>query len=128
MLKVVEVRTKKQLKKFVTFPFKLYSDNPYWIPPLLVDEMNTLRWDKNPAFSYCKARYWLVYKDNKLAGRIAGIINQRAIESGVRNTPGLDGLTLSMIRMWQNAFSSSLRIGPGRKGCPVSRAPWGFAI
>lgn len=80
MLKVVEVRTKKQLKKFVTFPFKLYSDNPYWIPPLLVDEMNTLRWDKNPAFSYCKARYWLVYKDNKLAGRIAGIINQRAIE------------------------------------------------
>lgn len=80
MLKVVEIRTKKQLKKFVTFPFKLYGNHPYWIPPLLVDEMTTLRWDKNPAFSYCQARYWLVYKDDRPAGRIAGIINQRAIE------------------------------------------------
>lgn len=80
MLKVVEVRTKKQLKKFVAFPNKLYGKHPYWIPPLRVDEMTTLRWDKNPAFSYCEAKYWLVYKDNKPAGRIAGIINHRAIE------------------------------------------------
>ncbi|HHY81777.1 MAG TPA: GNAT family N-acetyltransferase [Clostridiales bacterium] len=80
MLKVVEVKTKRQLKKFIEFPYKLYANNPYWIPPLRIDEMNTLRWDKNPAFSYCKARYWLVYKNNKIAGRIAGIINYRAIE------------------------------------------------
>ena len=46
MLKVVEVKTKKQLKKFIMFPYKLYANNPYWIPPLRVDEMTTLRWDK----------------------------------------------------------------------------------
>jgi GNAT superfamily N-acetyltransferase len=39
--------------------------------------MNTLRWDKNPAFAFCQAKYWLAYKDGKLAGRIAGIINPR---------------------------------------------------
>lgn len=80
MLKIVEVKTKKQLKKFIMFPYKLYANNPYWIPPLRVDEMTTLRWDKNPAFAYCKAKYWMVYKDNKPAGRVAGIINYRAIE------------------------------------------------
>ncbi len=80
MLEVVEVKTKKQLKKFIEFPYKLYAGNPYWIPPLRSDEMNTLHWDKNPAFAYCRARYWLVYKDKELAGRIAGIINQKAIE------------------------------------------------
>jgi len=85
MLKVVEVKTKKQLKKFIEFPYQLYANDPYWIPPLRSDEMNTLRWDKNPAFSYCKARYWLVYKDNKIAGRIAGIINYRAMEKWGHN-------------------------------------------
>jgi len=81
LLRVVEVKTKKQLKRFVEFPYKLYAENPYWIPPLRSDEMNTLRKDKNPAFAYCRARYWLVYKGDKLAGRIAGIINQRAIDA-----------------------------------------------
>jgi GNAT superfamily N-acetyltransferase len=80
LLTVVEVKTKRQLKKFVEFPFQLYKNNPYWIPPLRADEMNTLRWDRNPAFSYCKAKYWLVYKNGRMAGRIAGIINRRAIE------------------------------------------------
>lgn len=80
MFKVVEVNTKRQLKRFVEFPYELYKGNSYWIPPLRSDEMNTLRKDKNPAFAYCRARYWLIYKDGKLAGRIAGIINQRAID------------------------------------------------
>ncbi|MDD2502397.1 MAG: GNAT family N-acetyltransferase [Clostridia bacterium] len=80
MLKVLEVKTKKQLKRFIDFPYELYAGNPYWIPPLRADEISTLRWDKNPAFAYCQARYWLVYKDNQLAGRIAGIINHEAIE------------------------------------------------
>ena len=80
LLKVLEVKTKKQLKRFIDFPYELYAGNPYWIPPLRADEISTLRWDKNPAFAYCQARYWLVYKDNQLAGRIAGIINHEAIE------------------------------------------------
>ena len=80
MLNVVEVKTKRQLKRFIDFPYELYADNPYWIPPLRVDELSTLRWDKNPAFSYCEARYWMVYKDNQIVGRIAGIINHEAIE------------------------------------------------
>lgn len=77
---IKEVVTKKELKQFIEFPFSLYQENPYWIPPLLMDEYETLRADKNPAFDYCRAKYWLAYKDGKLAGRIAGIISQRYIE------------------------------------------------
>ena len=43
---------------------------------MLSDEMNTLRKDKNPAFDYCEADYWIAYKDGKPVGRIAGIINK----------------------------------------------------
>ena len=85
MLRVVEVKTRKQLKCFIEFPYKLYSNNQFWIPPLKFDEMNTLRKDKNPAFEYCYAKYWLAYQDDTLVGRIAGIINRRAIEKWEQN-------------------------------------------
>jgi len=77
---LVEVENRKQLKQFVRFPLKLYRGNSYYVPLLNFDEMNTLRKDRNPAFEFCDARYWLAYKDGKLAGRIAGIYNKRYAE------------------------------------------------
>ncbi|NMB62661.1 MAG: GNAT family N-acetyltransferase [Chloroflexi bacterium] len=74
---VQEVKTIPMLKKFVDFPYQLYKDNPYWVPSMRANVLNTLRWDKNPAFAYCQAKYWLAYNDGKLAGRIAGILNPR---------------------------------------------------
>jgi len=79
-VQIREVITRSDLKKFIEFPFSIYRDNQNWIPPLLMDEYHTLRREKNPAFEYCQAKYWLAYKDGKLAGRIAGIVNRRYIE------------------------------------------------
>jgi len=77
---IKEVTGRRDLKKFVSFPYKLYAGSKYWVPPLRFDEMNNLRKDKNPAFDFCEAKYWLAYKDGKIVGRIAGIINRRYIE------------------------------------------------
>jgi hypothetical protein len=77
---IKEVITKKELKKFVKFPADLYKDNQYWVPPLVLDEIQNLRKDKNPSFEYCEARYWLAYKADKIVGRVAAIINHRANE------------------------------------------------
>lgn len=71
------VRTKKDLKKFVEFPFKLYRKNPYWVPPFRKSILETLDRDKNPAFETCDAELWLAYKNGKIVGRIAGIVNHR---------------------------------------------------
>ena len=79
-IQIKEVQTKKDLKNFVLFPYKLYKKNKYWIPHLIKDELETLMSDKNPAFEYCEAKYWLALKDNKIVGRIAGIINHKYIE------------------------------------------------
>lgn len=80
MIQVKEVTTLREIKKFVQFPHKLYANNPNWVPALIADEINTLRKDKNPAFEYCESKYWLAYKDDKIVGRVAGIINHRYIE------------------------------------------------
>lgn len=80
MVEIKLVSTKKELKEFIRFPHDLFRGNEYWVPPLDSDEMDTLRKDKNPAFEHCEAEYWLAYKDGRIAGRIAGIINHTANE------------------------------------------------
>ncbi len=75
-----EVSSRADLRKFVRFPFSLYKNNKLWAPPFMRDELKTLDRKKNPAFDHCIAKYWLAYKDEKLAGRIACIINEKIVE------------------------------------------------
>ncbi|HEX7357256.1 MAG TPA: hypothetical protein VF270_06085 [Ignavibacteriaceae bacterium] len=76
-LTLQEVTSKKQLKKFIAFPYDLYKENKYFIPPLRFDEMKTLNKNVNPAFEFCDSKYWLVYKGDRVVGRVAGIINTK---------------------------------------------------
>lgn len=78
---ITRVSTKKELKKFIRFNYELYKDNPYSVPDLCSDMVNTFTKGKNAAFEFCEAEYFLAYKDGKLVGRIAGIINHRANET-----------------------------------------------
>jgi GNAT superfamily N-acetyltransferase len=75
MITIKEVNSKKELKQFVTFPFSLYKNNPYWIPPIIKDEMVVFDKKKNPAFENSEANLFLAYKNNKIVGRIAAIVN-----------------------------------------------------
>ncbi|WP_417195635.1 GTP cyclohydrolase [Bizionia sp.] len=75
MIQLHEVKNKKELKRFVTFPFSLYKDSKYWVPPIISDEVGTLSADKNPAFLHADARFFLAYKNNEIVGRIATIVN-----------------------------------------------------
>ena len=83
---IKEVSSKNDLKKFVQFQYDLYKDNKYWIPPLKRDEITDLSKDKNPAFDFCESKMWLAYKDGKIVGRIAGIINRHYIEKWKDNS------------------------------------------
>ena len=79
-IQIKQIQNKKDLKKFILCPYKLYKKSNYWVPPLIKGELETLMSEKNPAFDYCEATYWLALKDNKHVGRIAGIINHKYIE------------------------------------------------
>ncbi len=79
-IEIKKVENKSDLKKFIKFPHKIYKNNPYWVPLLHFDEINTLDKKKNPAFEYCEAEYWLAYKDGEIVGRIAGILNKKSNE------------------------------------------------
>jgi GNAT superfamily N-acetyltransferase len=76
-ISIKEVSSKADLIKFISFPKTLYKDNNYYIPTLKTGELKTLSPDKNPAFEFCKAKYWLAMEDGQVVGRVAGIINKR---------------------------------------------------
>lgn len=75
---IKKVSSKKELKTFIRFNYELYKGNPYSVPDLYDDMLNTFSPKKNAAFEFCEAEYFLAYKDNKVVGRVAAIINNRA--------------------------------------------------
>ena len=84
-VKVVKVGTRSELKEFVRYGYRLYKDCPYYVPELYEDAMNTLRKDRNAAFDFCEADYFLAYRDGKVVGRIAAIVNRNANERWGQN-------------------------------------------
>jgi len=78
LIEIKKVETKKELKTFIDFHYDLYEGNEYDVPNLFSDDMNTLSKDRNAAFDFCEAEYYLAYKDGKVAGRVAAIINDLA--------------------------------------------------
>lgn len=66
------------MKVFVRFANKLYKGNRYYVPSMPFDDLNTLDKDKNGAFDFCEAEYYLAYKDGQVAGRVAAIVNHKA--------------------------------------------------
>lgn len=79
-IQIKRVETKKDLKRFIEFHYDLYKGNPYDVPNLYSDEVNTLSKNKNAAFDFCEAEYYLVLKEGKIVGRVAAIINHKANE------------------------------------------------
>ena len=78
MTTIQRVTTKGDLRKFARFNYHLYKGNPYSVPDLYSDIMRTFSKDRNPAFKFCEAEYFLAYQDNRIVGRVAAIINHKA--------------------------------------------------
>lgn len=69
------VENSSDLMKFIKFPWVVYKNDPYWVPPLLMDRKKILNKQKNPFFQHAQADYFLAYRDKKIVGRIAAIKN-----------------------------------------------------
>ena len=84
-IKLVDKKNKQELKTFIRFNYELYKNNPYSVPDLYQDMLNTFNPKINAAFEFCEADYFLAYKDGKLVGRVAAFINKKANETWEKN-------------------------------------------
>ena len=75
MISIKEVITKKELKAFVKFPFSLYKNSNFWVPPIISEELQTFDKNINPVFQNADGRFFLAYENGKIVGRInAGLM------------------------------------------------------
>ena len=85
-IEIRKIDTKCGLKKFVKWGIDLYKGNECFVPPLVMDDVNTLDPKNNPAFDFCESIYFMAYDNGKPVGRIAGIINNVVNEKTGKKT------------------------------------------
>ncbi len=125
-LVIKEVIDKKQLKAFIEFPCQLYKNHQYYVPPLHFDEEGTLNKKKNPAFDYCEARYWLAYKNDKVVGRIAAILNHAYIEKWKNNYMRFGWIDFEDDAAIPKALLAEVEQWAKEKGMDAVHGPLGF--
>ena len=70
-VQIIKVVSKKDLKNFIKLPWEIYKDDPYWVPPLIMDRKNLLNKRTNPLYQHAEMDMFLAYKDSVPVGRIA---------------------------------------------------------
>ena len=122
-VRIVEAVTKREMLDFFRFPMKLYAGCPYYVPPLLLDELETFNRAKNPAFETADARLFMALRGHEIVGRIAGIVSPAANEKdGVRdvrfgwfdcmNDPGAARALFDAVSAWGRTLGMETMSGP----------------
>lgn len=120
---IKKVSSPKELKTFIHFNYELYKNNPYSVPDLYDDMLNTFSPQKNAAFEFCEADYFLAYKDNKVVGRVAAIINRRVNETWNKkevrfgwidftDDPEVSSALLKQVEEWGKERGMEAMVGP----------------
>ena len=126
MIEVKEVLTAGQMNKFATYPIKLYKGCPYYVPNLLSDEKATFNPKKNFSLEKNKCKAFLCYKDGKLVGRIAGLINYKDNElTGKKMIRFSRFECVDDIEVFKALFKAVASFGK-ENGMEEVHGPWGF--
>lgn len=124
MLEIKEIQpTKKNLKAFTKFQIDLYDGNPWYVPPLISDDVQTLSPSLNPAHDFCDQVLYMAYRDGKVVGRIAGIINRQVNEKERERAarfgfidfvddPEVSAALLGAVERWSRDKGMNKLIGP----------------
>ena len=128
MIKIITVKNSKQVKDFVMFPFKLYKDCEYWVPPIINEEIEAMDTSKNPVFKNAEAEFYLAYDDQEnIVGRIAAIVNWVEIKDQKKNKLRFGWYdTIDNIEVSKKLIEKALEFGKERK-LEFIEGPVGFS-
>ncbi|RCU42424.1 N-acetyltransferase [Chryseobacterium lacus] len=125
-ISVIEVKSAKEMMAFITFPMELYKNNKNFVPPLIAEEKEIWNPRHNPALQYSEARLYLAYRDQKIVGRTAAIINFKEKEE-----LGIDKVRFGWIDFIDDPEVSQVLIEKikdfaRKKNIPKIEGPMGF--
>ena len=119
---IEEVRNRRDLMTFIRFPWKIYQEDRYWVPPLIKDQLQKFS-PNHPFRSHSEMILLLAYRGGEVTGRIAGIIDHSFIEVHPEKTgffgffestedAHVTGLLLSSVKDWLRGHGMEKMIGP----------------
>jgi GNAT superfamily N-acetyltransferase len=122
-IQIQEVVTKRDLKAFIKFPWRIYKGDPNWVPPLISERLDYLNPEKNPFFTHAKAAFFLARQGREVVGTIAPFVNEtpgRQTEQAVGGFGFFEVLEdyqvaqrlLDTAREWVRARGQALLRGP----------------
>lgn len=76
---IVPVRSKADLDRFIRVPWRIYGDDPQWVPPLVFERRQHLDPKANPFFRHAEVQLWLALRDGQPVGRISAQVDQAAL-------------------------------------------------
>ena len=109
------------------FPLELYRGNPYYVPDILASQVADMQKDKNPAFAFCQAKAFLAYRDDKIVGRIQGILNDRANASFDRKYMNFTQVDFIDDDEVVDALFDTVENWARELGCEAMHGPLGFS-
>lgn len=74
------LRSKQDRRNFLAFPWRIFKDDPAWVPPLLLERSMHLDPKQNPFFQHAEAEFWLAYRGDLPVGRISAQVNRASLE------------------------------------------------
>lgn len=80
-MNITRVETKKDLSTFIDIPYRLYKDDPVWVPPLRDEQNGQFDPVRNPLLDHCEYALFLLLEDGKAIGRVAAFIDRLAVEA-----------------------------------------------
>lgn len=126
MIIVRQISKRRDYKKFVRFPDKLYKDNPNWVPPLEMDEYNLTQPKKNACFEESDASFFLAEEDGKVVGRIMGIISHAYNQKNNANRARFSRFECINNHEVADKLLKAAEDWAREKGCDSIHGPLGF--
>lgn len=125
-VEIKKVTTKSDLKHFIRFNYEFYKNNPYSVPDLYDDMVNTFSPKKNAAFEFCEADYFLALRDGNIVGRVAAIINKRANETWKKQTVRFGWIDFIDDMEVSTALINTVKAWGKERGMTETEGPLGF--
>lgn len=125
-VEIKKVTTKSDLKRFIRFNYEFYKNNPYSVPDLYDDMVNTFSPKKNAAFEFCEADYFLALRDGNIVGRVAAIINKRANETWKKQTVRFGWIDFIDDMEVSTALINTVKAWGKERGMTEIEGPLGF--
>jgi len=125
------VESQRDLRAFLALPYRLYRDDPLWVPPLRMALAEEFDPDRNPFLAHCDFELFLLERDGRPLGRIAALIDRLAVEAWGKKVGMFAYFECELgdrelARRGAAALLGAARLWLAERGMTVMRGPWSF--